>query len=109
MLELENLTDETQYFCFVSEDEYGNRMNFYDYEKIPTYVAPEPPVQPEDTFNIASLRVEKDTLFPLEKYTIFISPLMRKVLQGRLNCQILPSGEWAYLLNGDKGFFTKKC
>ena len=40
VLELENLTDETQYFCFVSEDEYGNRMNFYDYEKIPTYVAP---------------------------------------------------------------------
>ena len=23
VLELENLTDETQYFCFVSEDEYG--------------------------------------------------------------------------------------
>ena len=62
VLELENLTDETQYFCFVSEDEYGNRMNFYDYEKIPTYVAPEPPVQPEpEESNIASITVTDDT------------------------------------------------
>lgn len=61
VLELENLTDETQYFCFVSEDEYGNRMNFYDYEKIPTYVAPEPPVQPEpEESNIASITVTDD-------------------------------------------------
>lgn len=63
VLELENLTDETQYFCFVSEDEYGNRMNFYDYEKIPTYVAPEPPVQPEDTFQIVSFHVEADDYY----------------------------------------------
>lgn len=62
VLELENLTDETQYFCFVSEDEYGNRMEFYDYEKIPTYVAPEPPVQPEpEESNIASITVTDDT------------------------------------------------
>lgn len=62
VLELENLTDETQYFCFVSEDEYGNRMEFYDYEKIPTYVAPEPPVQPEpEESNIASISVTDDT------------------------------------------------
>lgn len=62
VLELENLTDETQYFCFVSEDEYGNRMEFYDYEKIPTYVAPEPPVQPEpEKSNIASITVTDDT------------------------------------------------
>lgn len=62
VLELENLTDETQYFCFVSEDEYGNRMNFYDYEKIPTYVAPEPPVQPEpEESNIANITVTDDT------------------------------------------------
>ena len=63
VLELENLTDETQYFCFVSEDEYGNRMNFYDYEKIPTYVAPEPePEQPEpEESNIASITVTDDT------------------------------------------------
>lgn len=63
LLELENLTDETQYFCFVSEDEYGNRMEFYDYEKIPTYVAPEPepePEQPEES-NIASITVTDDT------------------------------------------------
>lgn len=59
VLELENLTDETQYFCFVSEDEYGNRMNFYDYEKIPTYVAPEPPVQPEESL-IESITVSRD-------------------------------------------------
>lgn len=64
VLELENLTDETQYFCFVSEDEYGNRMNFYDYEKIPTYVAPEPePEQPEDTFQIISFHVEADDYY----------------------------------------------
>lgn len=63
VLELENLTDETQYFCFVSEDEYGNRMEFYDYEKIPTYVAPEPePEQPEpEESNIASITVTDDT------------------------------------------------
>lgn len=62
VLELENLTDETQYFCFVSEDEYGNQMEFYDYEKIPTYVAPEPPVQPEpEESNIASITVTDDT------------------------------------------------
>lgn len=61
VLELENLTDETQYFCFVSEDEHGNQMEFYDYEKIPSYVAPEPEPEPEDTFKIASLRVEKQT------------------------------------------------
>ena len=62
VLELENLTDETQYFCFVSEDEYGNQMEFYDYEKIPTYVAPEPPVQPEpEKSNIASITVTDDT------------------------------------------------
>ena len=59
VLELENLTDETQYFCFVSEDEYGNRMEFYDYEKIPTYVAPEPPVQPEESL-IESITVSRD-------------------------------------------------
>lgn len=62
VLDLENLTAETQYFCFVSEDEHGNRMNFYDYEKIPTYVAPEPPVQPEpEESNIASITVTDDT------------------------------------------------
>lgn len=62
VLDLENLTDETQYFCFVSEDEYGNQMEFYDYEKIPTYVAPEPPVQPEpEESNIASITVTDDT------------------------------------------------
>lgn len=59
VLELENLTAETQYFCFVSEDEYGNRMEFYDYEKIPTYVAPEPPVQPEESL-IESITVSRD-------------------------------------------------
>ena len=60
VLELENLTDETQYFCFVSEDEYGNRMEFYDYEKIPTYVAPEPePEQPEESL-IESITVSRD-------------------------------------------------
>ena len=64
VLDLENLTAETQYFCFVSEDEYGNRMNFYDYEKIPTYVAPEPePEQPEDTFQIVSFHVEADDYY----------------------------------------------
>lgn len=64
VLELENLTDETQYFCFVSEDEYGNRMEFYDYEKIPTYVAPEPePEQPENTFQIVSFHVEADDYY----------------------------------------------
>ena len=63
VLKLENLTAETQYFCFVSEDEHGNRMNFYDYEKIPTYVAPEPPVQPEDTFQIVSFHVEADDYY----------------------------------------------
>lgn len=60
VLELENLIAETQYFCFVSEDEYGNRMNFYDYEKIPTYVAPEPePEQPEESL-IKSITVSRD-------------------------------------------------
>lgn len=64
VLELENLTDETQYFCFVSEDEYGNRMEFYDYEKIPAYVAPEPePEQPENTFQIVSFHVEADDYY----------------------------------------------
>lgn len=59
VLELENLTDETQYFCFVSEDEYGNRMEFYDYEKIPTYVAPEPEPEPEESL-IESITVSRD-------------------------------------------------
>lgn len=60
VLDLENLTAETQYFCFVSEDEHGNRMNFYDYEKIPTYVAPEPePEQPEESL-IESITVSRD-------------------------------------------------
>lgn len=62
VLELENLTDETQYFCFVSEDEHGNQMEFYDYEKIPTYVAPEPEPEPEpEESNIASITVTDDT------------------------------------------------
>lgn len=86
-----------QYFCFVSEDEYGNRMEFYDYEKIPTYVAPEPPVQPEDTFNIASLRVEKDTLFPLGEVHYLYLSFDEEGIAGQMNCQILPSGEWAFL------------
>lgn len=60
VLDLENLTAETQYFCFVSEDEYGNRMEFYDYEEIPTYVAPEPePEQPEESL-IESITVSRD-------------------------------------------------
>lgn len=60
VLDLENLTPETQYFCFVSEDEYGNRMEFYDYEEIPTYVAPEPePEQPEESL-IESITVSRD-------------------------------------------------
>ena len=59
VLELENLTDETQCFCFVSEDEYGNRMEFYDYEKIPSYVAPEPEPEPEESL-IESITVSRD-------------------------------------------------
>lgn len=107
VLELENLTDETQYFCFVSEDEYGNRMEFYDYEKIPTYVAPEPPVQPEDTFNIASLRVEKDTLFPLGEVHYLYLSFDEEGIAGRIELSDITIRGMGVSLNGDKGFFTK--
>lgn len=107
VLELENLTDETQYFCFVSEDEYGNRMNFYDYEKIPTYVAPEPPVQPEDTFNIASLRVEKDTLFPLGEVHYLYLSFDEEGIAGQIELSDITIKGMGVSLNGDKGFFTK--
>lgn len=107
VLELENLTDETQYFCFVSEDEYGNRMNFYDYEKIPTYVAPEPPVQPEDTFNIASLRVEKDTLFPLGEVHYLYLSFDEEGIAGKIELSNITIKGMGVSLNGDKGFFTK--
>ena len=107
VLELENLTDENQYFCFVSEDEYGNRMNFYDYEKIPTYVAPEPPVQPEDTFNIASLRVEKDTLFPLGEVHYLYLSFDEEGIAGQIELSDITIRGMGVSLNGDKGFFTK--
>ena len=106
VLELENLTDETQYFCFVSEDEYGNRMNFYDYEKIPTYVAPEPPVQPEDTFQIVSFHVEADDYYvPTGAHYFDITISEGDAANKRLE-HITIKG-MGVSLNGDKGFFTK--
>lgn len=106
VLELENLTDETQYFCFVSEDEYGNRMNFYDYEKIPTYVAPEPPVQPEDTFQIVSFHVEADDYYvPTGAHYFDITISEGDAANIRLE-HITIKG-MGVSLNGDKGFFTK--
>lgn len=104
VLELENLTDETQYFCFVSEDEYGNRMNFYDYEKIPTYVAPEPPVQPEDTFNIASLRVEKDTLFPLGEVHYLYLSFDEEGIAGQIELSDITIRGMGVSLNGRESF-----
>ena len=59
VLKLENLTDETQCFCFVSEDEHGNRMEYYYYEDIPSYVAPEPEPEPEESL-IESITVSRD-------------------------------------------------
>ena len=107
VLELENLTDETQYFCFVSEDEYGNRMNFYDYEKIPTYVAPEPePEQPEDTFQIVSFHVEADDYYvPTGAHYFDITISEGDAANIRLE-HITIKG-MGVSLNGDKGFFTK--
>lgn len=108
VLELENLTDETQYFCFVSEDEYGNRMNFYDYEKIPTYVAPEPPVQPEpeNTFQIVSFHVEADDYYvPTGAHYFDITISEGDAANIRLE-HITIKG-MGVSLNGDKGFFTK--
>ena len=106
VLELENLTDETQYFCFVSEDEYGNRMNFYDYEKIPTYVAPEPPVQPEDTFQIVSFHVEADDYYvPTGAHYFDITISEGDAANIRLE-HITIKG-MGVSLNGDKGFLTK--
>lgn len=104
VLELENLTDETQYFCFVSEDEYGNRMEFYDYEKIPTYVAPEPPVQPEDTFNIASLRVEKDTLFPLGEVHYLYLSFDEEGIAGQIELSDITIRGMGVSLNGRESF-----
>lgn len=104
VLELENLTDETQYFCFVSEDEYGNRMEFYDYEKIPTYVAPEPPVQPEDTFNIASLRVEKDTLFPLGEVHYLYLSFDEEGIAGQIELSDITIRGMGVFLNGRESF-----
>ena len=106
VLELENLTDETQYFCFVSEDEFGNRMEFYDYEKIPTYVAPEPPVQPEDTFQIVSFHVEADDYYvPTGAHYFDITISEGDAANIRLE-HITIKG-MGVSLNGDKGFFTK--
>lgn len=107
VLELENLTDETQYFCFVSEDEYGNRMEFYDYEKIPTYVAPEPePEQPEDTFQIVSFHVEADDYYvPTGAHYFDITISEGDAANIRLE-HITIKG-MGVSLNGDKGFFTK--
>ena len=108
VLELENLTDETQYFCFVSEDEYGNRMNFYDYEKIPTYVAPEPePEQPENTFQIASLRVEKDRHFALGEVHYLYLSFDEEGIAGKIELSDITIRGMGVSLNGDKGFFTK--
>ena len=95
---------QTQYFCFVSEDEYGNRMNFYDYEKIPTYVAPEPPVQPEDTFNIASLRVEKDTLFPLGEVHYLYLSFDEEGIAGQIELSDITIRGMGVSLNGRESF-----
>ena len=105
VLELENLTDETQYFCFVSEDEYGNRMNFYDYEKIPTYVAPEPePEQPENTFQIASLRVEKDRHFALGEVHYLYLSFDEEGIAGKIELSNITIKGMGVSLNGSDSF-----
>ena len=105
MLELENLTDETQYFCFVSEDEYGNRMEFYDYEKIPTYVAPEPePEQPENTFQIASLRVEKDRHFALGEVHYLYLSFDEEGIAGKIELSNITIKGMGVSLNGSDSF-----
>ncbi len=105
VLELENLTDETQYFCFVSEDEYGNRMEFYDYEKIPTYVAPEPePEQPENTFQIASLRVEKDRHFALGEVHYLYLSFDEEGIAGKIELSNITIKGMGVSLNGSDSF-----
>lgn len=105
VLELENLTDETQYFCFVSEDEYGNRMEFYDYEKIPAYVAPEPePEQPENTFQIASLRVEKDRHFALGEVHYLYLSFDEEGIAGKIELSNITIKGMGVSLNGSDSF-----
>lgn len=104
VLNLENLTDETQYFCFVSEDEYGNRMEFYDYEKIPTYVAPEQPEQPENTFQIASLRVEKDRHFALGEVHYLYLSFDEEGIAGKIELSNITIKGMGVSLNGSKSF-----
>lgn len=106
VLELENLTDETQCFCFVSEDEHGNQMEFYDYEKIPSYVAPEPEPEPEDTFQIVAFHVEADDYYvPTGAHYFDITISEGDAADIRLE-HITIKG-MGVSLNGYKGFFTK--
>lgn len=43
-----------KYFCYVAEDEYGNRVVNYDYQKIPVYV----PAEPEEPEAVSISNVE---------------------------------------------------
>ena len=39
---------EGKWFCYATEDKYGNRQPYYGYKQVPQYVAPEEPEQPDE-------------------------------------------------------------
>lgn len=46
LTDLEGL--ENKWFCYATEDQYGNRQSYFGYKQIPQYVAPEEPEQPDE-------------------------------------------------------------
>ena len=52
---------EGQWFCFASEDDVGNRENFYTYKQIPAYTEPEP--EDPNALKIVSVTKWKDPYF----------------------------------------------
>ncbi len=58
-IENENITT-GKYICFATEDKYGNRLDYYEYEKIPEY---DPSTIPEEELAIEKVTIFKDSYF----------------------------------------------
>ncbi|MCI8805151.1 MAG: hypothetical protein HFE59_04540 [Clostridiales bacterium] len=58
-IENENITT-GKYICFATEDKYGNKLDYYEYEKIPEY---DPSTIPEKELAIEKVTIFKDSYF----------------------------------------------
>lgn len=62
---------EGQWFCYATEDEYGNRQYSYGYKQVPQYVAPEEPE--EDTIKITDITFEKSNSLLIVSFNKYVS------------------------------------